>query len=143
MAYATIADLVPAYVDPEPADAELLLTRASRLVDGALLTAVYPVDEDGLPTETAHVTALKEATCEQVAAWLEAGETGTGATAEYRDVQIGSVRLARGGRGSETGAGGGGSAAARLAPQALLILQQAQLTGHEPYTYQACEAADG
>ncbi|MFE3449628.1 hypothetical protein ACFXJ8_11900 [Nonomuraea sp. NPDC059194] len=143
MPYATVDDLVPTYVSPAPADAALLLTRASRLVDQALQSAVYPVDDNGLPTKAKHVTALKEATCEQVAAWLEAGETGTGASAEYRDVQIGSVRLARGGRGSETGAGGGGSAATRLAPQAWNVLQQAGLTGHEPYTYPTCEAADG
>jgi hypothetical protein len=138
MAYATVDDLVPTYVDPAPANAVLLLARASRLVDQALLCAVYDVDEDGLPTEPSYVTALRDATCEQVAAWVEAGEDGTGASAEYRDVQIGSVRLARGGRGSETGAGGGGSAAARLAPQAAMILQQAGLTGHEPYTYRGC-----
>lgn len=142
MAYATVDDLVPDYVDPAPANINLLLTRASREVDRALLSAVYPVDEAGLPTEAAHITALMEATCEQVAAWLEAGEDGTGASSAWDDVQIGSVRLAR--RGSQSGAGGGGSAAARLAPQAWNVLQQAGLTGHEPYTYPACpETGDG
>ncbi|WP_113699181.1 hypothetical protein [Nonomuraea lactucae] len=140
MAYATVNDLAPTYVTPAPANAALLLDRATRLVDQALLTAVYEVDEDGLPTDPEHIAALRDATCEQVAAWLEVGETGTGASAEYSDVQIGSVRL---GRGSQTGAGGGGSAATRLAPQAWAILQQAGLTGHEPYTYRPCAVADG
>lgn len=130
MAYATIDDLTPTYVDPAPANATLLLERASRLVDDALLCAVYDVDEDGLPTDPAHIAALRDATCEQVAAWIAVGEDGTGASAEYGDVQIGSVRLARTARGgSQTGAGGGGSAAARLAPQAWMILQQVGLVG--------------
>jgi hypothetical protein len=141
VAYATVDDLVPAYMAVAPADVDLLLARASRAVDQALLTAVYPVDDAGLPTEQKHIVALREATCEQAAAWAEEGDSGTGASSKWDDVQIGSVRLAR--RGSQTGAGGGGSAAARLAPQAFAVLQQAQLTGHEPYTYQRCEAADG
>lgn len=136
MAYATQADLVPTYLATAPANADLLLTRASRLVDQALLTAVYSVDEDGLPTEADHIAALRDATCEQVAAWVQVGEDGTGASAEYADVQIGSVRLARGGRGSSSsGVGGGGSAATRLAPQAWATLQQAGLTGFSPWTY--------
>ncbi|MFB4276044.1 hypothetical protein ACBJ59_12170 [Nonomuraea sp. MTCD27] len=139
MAYATEADLVPDYVSPAPANVELLLTRASRLVDQALLSAVYPVDENGLPTEAAHIVALRDATCEQAAAWAEEGETGTGVSGRWDDVQIGSVRLAR--RGASTGAGGGGSAAARLAPQAWDILQQAGLTGMEPHTHPVCPAA--
>ncbi|MFI6534184.1 hypothetical protein ACIBHY_17115 [Nonomuraea sp. NPDC050547] len=112
-----------------PDNAELLLTRASREVDQALLSAVYDVDEDGAPTEAAHVTALMEATCEQVAAWVEEGESGTGVAGRWDDVQLGSLRLARRGRGSQAGVGGGGSAAARLAPQAWKILQQAGLVG--------------
>ncbi|TYB50239.1 hypothetical protein FXF51_56785 [Nonomuraea sp. PA05] len=142
MAYATVDDLVPAYLATAPANASLLLARASRDVDQALLTAVYPVDDAGMPTEPAHVTALMEATCEQVAAWAAAGEDGTGATTVWDDVQIGSVRLAR--RGAQAGGGQTGSAARPLAPQAWSVLQQAGLTGHEPYTYIPCtEAADG
>ncbi|WP_101788651.1 hypothetical protein [Nonomuraea indica] len=138
MAYATVDDLVPTYVSSAPANVELLLTRASRAVDRALLAAVYDVDDPDV------VTALRDATCEQVAAWVEAGETGTGASAEYGDVQIGSVRLARGTRGSSNGgAGGGGSAATRLAPQAWAVLQQARLTGHEPFTYPMHGPGDG
>ena len=93
MAYATVDDLVPDYVTPAPANAQLLLTRATRRVDQALLCAVYDVDEDGIPTDPDHVTALRDATCEQVAAWVEAGEDGTGASADYSDVQICSVRV--------------------------------------------------
>ncbi|MBF8191662.1 hypothetical protein ITP53_39410 [Nonomuraea sp. K274] len=140
MPYATVDDLVPDYMATGPTNAALMLTRASRAVDQALLSAVYPVDDAGLPTEPAHITALREATCEQVAAWVASGtEDGTGAAAQYGQVGIGSVNLGR----AQTGAGGGGSAAARLAPQARMVLEQAGLTGHEPRTFQTCEAADG
>lgn len=135
MPYATEADLVPAYLPAAPAQVDLLLARASRDIDRALLTAVYPVDEQGLPTEAAHIAALKEATCEQVAAWAAVGETGTGATAEYTTVSIGSVTL---GRGQSGGSSDRGSAATRLSQQAWNVLQQAGLTGGEPYTYRPC-----
>lgn len=133
MMYATPNDLV-AYLDPVPDNAEVLIRRASRLVNDAILTAVYDVDDEGMPTDQRIAEALVEATCEQVAAWDEAGETGTGAASEYGSVSIGSVTLSdRRGGGSQ----GGGSAAERLCPQARMILQQAGLTGHAPYTYPA------
>lgn len=137
MAYATSADYTTYTGQTAPTDIALLLTRASRLVDQALLTAVYPV-EDGLPTDADHIVALRDATCEQVSTWLGVGEDGTGALGEYSNVSIGSVSL---GRAQSGGAGGGGSAATCLAPQAAMILQQAGLTGREPYTYPVC--ADG
>ncbi|MER7363576.1 hypothetical protein [Nonomuraea wenchangensis] len=123
MAYATEDDLVPAYLATAPAQVDLLLVRASRLVDQALLAAVYDAEDADVQT------ALQEATCEQVAAWAAVGEDGTGASAEYANVSIGSVSL---GRAQSGGAGGGGSAATRLAPQAFAVLQQAGLTGHSP-----------
>ncbi|MEV7011547.1 hypothetical protein [Streptosporangium sp. NPDC051022] len=125
MAYATVDDLRE-YVTPLPTNASLLLTRASRDVDQALLCAVYDPDDPKVQK------ALREATCEQVAAWAESGETGTGTTPTYSTVSIGSVTL--GGRSPSGGAGGGGSAAARLAPQAWAVLQQEGLTGHAPQT---------
>ena len=48
-----------------PADAGRLLRSASRDVDEMLLTAVYPVSEDGLPTVPADEEAIREATCLQ------------------------------------------------------------------------------
>ncbi|WP_067184618.1 hypothetical protein [Microtetraspora niveoalba] len=134
MPYATTDDLAD-YISPAPSNAALLLTRASRLVDRALLCAVYDVDEQGQPTDPKVAKALREATCEQVAAWDEGGETGTGAADQYSNVSIGSVALGRAGGGS---AGGGRSAAEDLCPQAVMILQQAGLTGHEPRTRTYC-----
>lgn len=114
-----------------------LLTLASRDVDAALISAVYDV-EDGEATDAAVIVALKEATIEQAAYYLDTGDTtGTGGMAVYTSVSIGSVALAR----PQTGGAGGGSAARPLAPQAFSVLQLAGLTGHEPYTYQPCTAA--
>lgn len=48
-----------------PVDADRLLRSASRDVDEMLLTAVYPVDAAGLPTDPDHEEAIREATCEQ------------------------------------------------------------------------------
>lgn len=143
VSYATVADLVPKYIAVEPADAELLLERATILVDDNIVCAIYETDEDGLPTDAALVTALMRAVCEQVAAWKASGvEDGTGAAAQWANVSIGSASL---GRRSTSGGGaaGGGSAADCLAPQPAKILRLAGLLGQEPYTYPVCEAADG
>ena len=124
MAYATSSDYTAYTGGSAPTNIDLLLTRASRAVDQALIAAVYDTEDADV------VTALREATCEQVAAWAAVGEDGTGASAEYANVSIGSVSL---GRAQSGGAGGGGSAATRLAPQAFAVLQQAGLTGHGPW----------
>ena len=53
-----------------------LLTRASQRVDAALLGAFYPTDPTTLaPIDPEHTDALREATCEQVLCWDEAGDT--------------------------------------------------------------------
>lgn len=140
MAYATEAE----YEDElgagtAPANIDRLLTLASRDVDAALIAAVYDV-EDGVATDAAVITALREATIEQVAYYLDSGdETGTGGSQTYADVQIGSVRLGR----PQTGGAGGGSAGRPLAPHARTVLQLAGLTGQEPYTYPVCVTTDG
>ncbi|MFF4412119.1 hypothetical protein ACFYY8_06270 [Streptosporangium sp. NPDC001559] len=126
MTYATVDDLV-GYVSPTPANAALLLTRASRLVGQALLCAVYD------PDDVAVQTALREATCEQVAAWATAGEDGSGVTPVYSTVTIGSVTL--GGRSSGGGTNNGSASTSGLAPQAYAVLQAAGLTGHAPQTW--------
>jgi hypothetical protein len=136
MAYATSTD----YEDElgtAPANIDRLLTLASRDVDAALISAVYDVDDEGLPTTAAHIVAFREATIEQTAYYLDTGdETGTGGSQTYTSVSIGSVALSR----PQSGGAGGGSAARPLAPQAHSVLQLAGLTGHEPYTYQPCTA---
>lgn len=127
--YATTQDYAT-YLGSAPPGIDLLLARATRLVDEALLSAVYAVDDDGMPTDSAVRSALRDATIEQAAYWVATGEDGSGATAEYANVSIGSVSLGR----AQAGAGGGGSGAARpLAPQAYQILSQAGLLGHAPW----------
>lgn len=80
MAYATTGELT-AYLGSTPPGAARLLDRASRAVDEALLTAVYDVDNTGVATDVTIATAIKNATLEQVAAGLDAGDTtGVGVT---------------------------------------------------------------
>jgi len=125
MAHATEADLVPAYVATTPANVDLLLTRASRDVDRALLCSVYDPDDADV------VTALMEATCEQAAGQLAAGATdGIGAAAPA-SFTLGKLSVNRGSGGANPAAQArkvGG-----LWEQAWAVLQLAGLTGQEPY----------
>lgn len=124
--YATasqLEDWLDGVVDmPERPDA--LLTRASRRVDLALTGAWYPVDDNGMPTTTAVVEALRDAVCAQVAWWVETGDTtGSGAGAEWSSVSIGKLSLSRGGgSGSSTTA-----APRRLCQEAVDLLTVAGL----------------
>ncbi|MGW2541084.1 hypothetical protein ACWC5I_09455 [Kitasatospora sp. NPDC001574] len=122
LTYATPAQLAAWLGRPAPADAERLLARASEDVDAALLTACYPVDSTGAPTDPAHAGALADAACAQVEYQLAAGEDGTGAAARWSSVSAGSISLSA----SSTGPAG----ALDMAPRALRALQQAGLTGH-------------
>jgi hypothetical protein len=126
--YATVAQLT-AYPVTVPAgvDAVTMLRRASRDVDRALMTAVYDVDDAGLPTDATVAAALRDATCEQVAGNLDSGDrTGSGATVPATGFTIGKIQVQRG------GGTGGGQQADRidgLWPQAYAILRRAGLTG--------------
>jgi hypothetical protein len=126
VAYATVDQLTDYPVTvPAGVDAELLLRRASRDIDQALLTAIYD------PTDPAVVTALMEATCEQVAGILDSGDrTGTGAATPAASFSIGKVSVQR--------SGGSASQASQIGPlwpRAWQILQQAGLTGQGPQTW--------
>lgn len=135
-AYATIQDLVDVY-GSTPSGAAMLLVRASRDVDRALLCSVYPVDDDGLPTDADHIEALRWATVEQVIGNLDAGNrSGTGAAPRRSGFTIGKLSV-------QQAAGAGGASAAqvdRIGPlwsQAWMVLQSAGLTGHGPTTWPA------
>lgn len=127
MAYATEAELTAYPVTvPAGANATLLLTRASRDIDRALLTAVYDVDINGAPTDAVVIAALRDATCEQVAGMIDAGDlTGTGATAPSAGFTIGKISVQRG--------SGTGQPQARkigpLWPQAWQVLKDPRLAG--------------
>ena len=123
MAYATVEDLAAVPGLTVPTNAAILLTRASRDVDLALLCAVYD------PTAPDVVAALKEATVEQAAGYLGAGDrTGIGSSPP-QSFSIGSLAVQRG-QGST-----GPDKVGDLYRQAWLVLQQAGLTGQEPESW--------
>lgn len=119
--YATPEQLTAWTGQPAPTDADRLLRRASEDVDSALLTAVYCTDAQGMPTDTAIITALADATCAQVEWWQETGDTGTGAADRWGSVSIGSVAMS-GRRGGPQAPGD-----VDLAPRAHRVLARAGL----------------
>ncbi|MEU7590681.1 hypothetical protein AB0A95_30870 [Micromonospora sp. NPDC049230] len=122
MAYATVTELND-HLGRTPANAEQLLTRASRDVDRALLTTVYDA------TDPVVVAALREATLEQVAANLDAGNvTGFGAV-RRGGFSIGRVSVES---APVTPPEGGPVRIGTLWEQAWMVLQAAGLTGHGP-----------
>lgn len=128
--YATTTDLANYFGpgEPIPADAEGKLHRATVRVDRLLKSAVYPVDEDGEPTEAAHQAALAEAVCEIVAFWLDVGDE-VGYFAGGGSASVGSISLSRsGGKGANVGG-------LWVPSHAITILQNAGLWGHAPWVY--------
>ena len=125
--YATTEDLANWLRAAPPAGSRRALAEASRDVDQMLLTAVYDVDDDGLPTDADVIAAMRDATCAQAEYARALGDpTGVGA-GRITQAQIGSVSFQR-----SAASGPAGSAPSRYSPQAWQILQQAGLTGHEP-----------
>lgn len=133
MAYATVQDLRD-LLGYTSGNAQVLLDRASRDVDRAINSAIYPTDTDGQPTDAAVATALMQATIEQIAFQLEVGNSEgirhgmqsgvpSGASA-------GGVELSRG-----QSVGGSTIDAPWLGDQAEWILRQAGLRGQPPQTY--------
>ncbi|AYF30611.1 hypothetical protein CSH63_24835 [Micromonospora tulbaghiae] len=119
MAYATITQLNDK-LGRTPSNAQQLLDRASRDVDRALLCAVYD------PQDPAVVTALREATLEQIAANLTHGNsTGLGGT-RRGGFSIGRLSVQAGSSDDPPVKIG------TLWEQAWTILQAAGLTGHQP-----------
>jgi len=68
------------------------LRRAARLIDRVLLSAVYPVDADGYPTDEALRELLRDLSAEQLVFWDETGDA-TGATVGGSGGSIGDVSL--------------------------------------------------
>ncbi|GAU67681.1 hypothetical protein SSP35_05_02480 [Streptomyces sp. NBRC 110611] len=127
--YATPEQLAAWTGQPTPEDAERLLARASEDIDSALLTAVYPVDDDGDPTAATIAAALADATCAQVEYWLATGDDGTGAAGHWDSVSIGPVSLS--GRSSAPPAASG----VELAPRAARALRRAGLVPGVVWTW--------
>lgn len=134
MAYATVQDLRE-LLGYTAGNAQVLLDRASRDVDRAINSALYPVDAGtGLPTEAVVATALMQATLEQVAYQLEVGNTSGIAHGLQSGVpsgtSAGAVELSRG-----PSTGGASVDQPWLGAQAEWILRQAGLRGQPPQTY--------
>jgi len=128
MAYATVEQLTDE-LGYAPNNAQKLLDRASRDIDRVLMCSNYNT------ADSAVLTALQQATLEQVAWRLECGDVN----GIRHDVQsgvasgpgAGSVTLSR--TGNPIGAATSGTPF--LGDQAWTVLQQAGLTGQAPYTY--------
>jgi hypothetical protein len=118
-------------LDYVPANAQVLLDRASRQIDRAIQCAIYDVDDAGLPTDAKVTTALKEATCEQVAYNLEVGNKNGIPHGLQSGVpssgQAGDFALSRG-----PSTGGASADQPWLADQAASILRTAGLLGPGP-----------
>lgn len=120
--YATAEQLAAWTAAPAPASAERLLARASEDIDSALLTAVYPIDDQGNPIEPRIAAALSDAACAQAEYWLATGDDGTGASGRWDAVSIGPVSLS--GRSSAPPAAAG----VELAPRADRALRRVGLS---------------
>ncbi|OKI47231.1 hypothetical protein [Micromonospora sp. CB01531] len=119
MAYATVVQLNEK-LGRTPVNAQQLLDRASRDVDRALLCTVYDPEAPDV------VTALREATLEQVAANLDQGDiTGSGGT-RRGGFSIGRLAVQASAKDDKPVKIGS------LWEQAWDILQSAGLTGHGP-----------
>lgn len=125
------SDFVPSTMTvPDDPEATRLLARASRRIDSLLITALYDTDDQDLPTDVAAAAALRDATCAQVAWWLQTGDE-SGAQAQYQSVQIGSVSLTR---GYTSGASATGTSQV-ISEEAVRVLHQAGLLLQGPVTY--------
>ncbi|MFD8970542.1 hypothetical protein ACFV0C_37070 [Streptomyces sp. NPDC059568] len=99
--YATTTQLADELKKAPPLDAVQLLERASELLDADfLLTAIYEVDANGMPTDPDVAAAFMKAVCAQIEFWGEAGEE-VDITGPLESVTIGSVAI-------KHAAGGGG-----------------------------------
>lgn len=111
-----------------PDNAAVLLRAASRMVDGALLTAVYDVDTDGRATGSDVLDVLRDATCAQAAAWSAlgidplVGPAGDSGPAVVASKSIGSGSISYDRSGAAIAAQARAQAATILAPEAWSIL---------------------
>ncbi len=124
--YADTVDLANALQGPVPLDAERRLRDATSWIDRELLCAVYPVDDDGMPTEAKHVDALREAVCAVLKWWDSIGEDGSGATSVIQSASMAGVSLGWKVSGSDGGRD-------MIGGEARQILGDAGLLGNGPW----------
>lgn len=73
ISYATQADLAIWGLTTLPSPADSYLRSATMLVRSATKSAVYDVDENGLPSDPIILRAFNDATCAQVEYWQASG----------------------------------------------------------------------
>jgi hypothetical protein len=114
--YATLEQYRTETRDAVASDAavEDMLPRASLRLDELLVGALYPTDEDGMPTDADTVNVFMRATCAQ-AQFMLVQDDPTGAKSAYQNVSVGSVSYSRA-QGSQ------GVGVDRFAPEAVSIL---------------------
>lgn len=133
-----IADAIPGTYDGlDDAQLDSLITRASMLMRRYTKSAVYAVDEYGMPTSERIRAAFRDATSAQVLAWVEAGVVGELSTG---GANIEASVASSSNNGSSISFDNSVSTAARtrlLAGEpsegALLILEDAGLIGVQPW----------
>ena len=102
----------------------LLLTRASVIIDRALIGAVYATDPQGYPTDAGLLDVVMKATCEQVLFMVDLDDD-TGAKQRFQSVTVGNVTFQR-------APGVSGVTRIPLAPAAMDLLQVAGVLGVAP-----------
>ncbi|MFE5895835.1 hypothetical protein ACFQ67_00140 [Streptomyces sp. NPDC056488] len=82
-----------------PDNAARLLARASRLVDRAVVAALYTVDLSGYPSDTDIRQGFRDATCAQVEAWARRETAAAGgddmAAGPWTSVSAGGLSFSR------------------------------------------------
>jgi hypothetical protein len=93
--YANLAEYRDWLEDQTAEVSPALFARASEVIDEVLIGALYAINDDTqLPTATAIMDALRDATCAQVQYMAAVGDTtGTGTTTSWGNIKIGSVAL--------------------------------------------------
>lgn len=107
--------------EPVPTGAARLLRDASEDIDEMLLTAIYQVDEDGMPVVPATVEALRDATCAQALHRFMYGDDVEIATSG-ESVSLGPLSF-----GGTSKSGTGLTGVPQQSPRALRILRNAGL----------------
>jgi hypothetical protein len=127
--YATTEDYANWLQAAPPTGSRRALAAASRTVDRALLTALYATDDDGYPTDDAIAEALLSATCAQAEHARSVGDPYGLGRVPVQQASIGGASFSR-------AQSPGTQATGRdLGPAAYDVLQQAGLTGQEPWTW--------
>jgi hypothetical protein len=93
MSWATADDYTAWSGSASPGGIEATLRRAENVIKPYLITAVYDTDDEGQPTDTAILAALRDATCAQASEIVKGDASGEMSAAGFSSVGIGSLSL--------------------------------------------------